>query len=220
VTAPRVCRRCGAALSPNVMWCTLCYEPVRKLTPRDRQLPTPPDLVPIDPAEVRSDHVWIRVSKGTYSRTAGGATSFGVMGRVILTAFVLVALAGLASAAFLSFLVGGWLLGIVLIRDIWKKQYVPAQGADPAPVATPAAPVIHEGLPESARRRLGAPESRAEPCHVPTPTWLKVLRIVAVALYVSLAIAWQFTNDVVHACLLISGFLAALVLAFNWFRKV
>jgi hypothetical protein len=46
------------------------------------------------------------------------------------------------------------------------------------------------------------------------------LRIVAVALYVSLAIAWQSTNDVVHGCLLMSGFLAALVLAFNWFRKV
>jgi ribosomal protein L40E len=133
VTAPRVCRRCGAALSPNVMWCTLCYEPVRQLTPRDRQLPTPPDLVPIDPAEVRSDHVWIRVSKGNYSRTAGGATSFGVMGRVILTAFVLVALAGLASAAFLSFLVGGWLLGIVLIRDIWKKQYISAPGGRSSP---------------------------------------------------------------------------------------
>ena len=28
------------------------------------------------------------------------------------------------------------------------------------------------------------------------------------------------SNDVVHACLLMSGFLAALVLALNWFRKV
>jgi len=28
---------------------------------------------------------------------------------------------------------------------------------------------------------------------------------VAVALYVALAAAWQFTNDVVHACLLMSG---------------
>jgi len=46
------------------------------------------------------------------------------------------------------------------------------------------------------------------------------LRIVAVALYVALAIVWQFTNDVAHPCLLMSAFLAALVLAFNWFRKV
>jgi len=46
------------------------------------------------------------------------------------------------------------------------------------------------------------------------------LRIVAVALYVALAIVWQFANDVAHPCLLMSGFLAALVLAFNWFRKV
>jgi hypothetical protein len=220
VTAPRTCRRCGAALSPEVMWCTLCYEPVRHLTPRDRQLPTPPDLEPIDPSDVRTDHAWIRVAKGSYSRTTGGATSFGVMGRVTLTAVVLVALAGLASAAFLSFILGGWLLGIVLIRDIWKKQYLPAPQIDPGQVATPATPVVHEGLPESARRRLGAPESPAEPYHVPTPTWLKALRIVAVAMYVALAIAWQFTNDVVHACLLMSGFLAAVVVALNWFRKV
>ena len=75
-------------------------------------------------------------------------------------------------------------------------------------------------VPESARRRLRGPEPRAEPYHVPTPTRLKALRIVAVALYVALAIVWQFTNDVAHPCLLMSAFLAALVLAFNWFRKV
>jgi hypothetical protein len=141
-------------------------------------------------------------------------------GRMILTAVVLLALAALASAAFLSFLLGGWLLAIVLIRDIWKKQYVPATDAGPAPLRPQGPPAPHEALPESARRRLGAPEPPTEPDHVPTPIWLTALRIVAVALYVALAIAWQFTNDVVHACLLMSGFLAALVLALNWFRKV
>src|SRR5436309_9081386 len=83
-----------------------------------------------------------------------------------------------------------------------------------APPRPRVAPGPHETeLPESARRRLGALEPRGEPYHVPTPIWLTALRIVAVALYVALAAAWQFTNDVVHACLLMSGFLAAIVLA-------
>ena len=95
----------------------------------------------------------------------------------------------LASAAFLSFMLGGWLLGI-----------------GSAPPRPRVAPGPHETeLPESTRRRLGALEPRGEPYHVPTPTWLTALRIVAVALYVALAAAWQFTNDVVHACLLMSG---------------
>ena len=134
---------------------------------------------------------------------------------------MLLALVALASAAFLSFMLRGWLLGIVLIRDIWKKQYVPATEPGSAPPRPHLAPGPHQTeLPESVRRRLGALEPRGEPYHVPRPTWLTALRIVAVALYVALAAAWQFTNDVVHACLLMSGFLAAIVLALNWFRKV
>lgn len=76
----------------------------------------------------------------------------------------------LASAAFLSFMLGGWLLGIVLIRDIWKKQYVPATEPGSAPPRPHLAPGPHQTeLPESVRRRLGAPEHRGEPYQVPRP---------------------------------------------------
>ncbi|TMK48972.1 MAG: hypothetical protein E6G55_01200 [Actinobacteria bacterium] len=63
---------------------------------------------------------------------------------------MLLALVALASAAFLSFMLGGWLLGIVLIRDIWKKQYVPATEPGSAPPRPRVAPGPHETeLPES-----------------------------------------------------------------------
>ncbi|HEX9716962.1 MAG TPA: hypothetical protein VGA93_03365 [Actinomycetota bacterium] len=67
MTAPRLCRKCGARLWPDVMWCSQCYEPVRLLTPRDRQLPTPPDLHPVDPATIRRDQAFVRPHRQVYS---------------------------------------------------------------------------------------------------------------------------------------------------------
>lgn len=177
------------------------------------------DLVPIDPSEVRTDHVWMRVPRGTYSRTAAGPTSFGLVGRVGLTVAVVVAILGLASSVALIFLVAGLPAAAMLLRDIWKKEYVPPPDPKDRPRSAPVGRSSYEALPESARKRLGAPEPSVEPSVVPTPTWLKAVKVAGVLALLALAVTWQLTNEVVHACLLMGASLAALVLVVNWSVK-
>jgi hypothetical protein len=107
------------------MWCLRCYEPVRLLTRRDPQLPTPADLVPIDPAEARPDHVWIRLDKPVYSRVRAGATTWGLWGRVGLSAIVLAfAPWGAFTVTSMFYLLTYIPISILLLRSIWHREVV------------------------------------------------------------------------------------------------
>ena len=138
MTAPRLCRRCGARLWPDVMWCTQCYEPVRQLTPRDRQLPPIRDIEEPPPWVRRSP---LRGPKETpvYSRWRAGPTTFGPVGRILITIVVLVffpsgGYAGFGSAMgplLLWYLLGYTLVATVVLRSVWRKERVYDNRADP-----------------------------------------------------------------------------------------
>jgi hypothetical protein len=129
------------------------------------------------------------------------------------------ALAWLAVAAFLVFFLVGWWVALLLIVDIWKREYVPAAAPEVEPAPAPSTPTPWQRLPDAARTRIGAPEPPVAALPVRTPRSLRVLRVLAVVLFVALAAAWHVSGHVVHACLLMSASLAALVLAVNWLRK-
>lgn len=118
MTASRTCRACGADLSPDVMWCLRCYEPVRHLSPRGPQLPV------LDVHPPRPDP--------PTSRWRAGPTTFGPLGRLVATAVVLAfapwqGLAGFGSAAgglTLWWLLGWSFLAVLVLRQVWRKERV------------------------------------------------------------------------------------------------
>jgi hypothetical protein len=98
------CGKCGAALSPDLDWCGRC------LTPRG------PDPLGQDPARqrvplqdaMRHRKVGNELAPTEFSRWKGGPTSFGPMGRTLLTIGLLVGLViGEPLARGLVFLVLG-----------------------------------------------------------------------------------------------------------------
>lgn len=125
MTAPRPCRTCGGRLLPDVMWCTQCYEPIRHLTPRDRQLPTPPDLQPVDPATIRRDQAFVRPHRPVYSRVRRGPTTLGLWGRVTCTAIVLFFLPwGPFTFVTVLYLVAYMPIAAILLAAIWRRDVV------------------------------------------------------------------------------------------------
>lgn len=91
-------------------WCLRCYEPAREFSPR------PPlhrgDFV--DTPHHFGGHV------PHWSRWEKGATTFGPMGRVLATAVIL----GGVLAAPGAFAIAAVIGVPVLLRDIWKKDWV------------------------------------------------------------------------------------------------
>lgn len=173
MTAPRVCRRCGAALSPNIMWCTLCYEPVRQLTPRDRQLP-PLAAVEEPPEGVRRSPLRGAPEPRVYSRWKAGPTTFGPVGRILITLLVAAffpwgSFVGFGSALgplLLWYLMGYTFLATFVLRHVWRKGRVedPGSGA-------------YEGLRSRVARR--APRL-ARPIRLDARVILPILAITAV----------------------------------------
>jgi hypothetical protein len=107
------------------MWCLRCYEPIRQLTPRAPQLPTPEGLTPIDPGTVRAHHVWLRLEKPVYSRVRAGATTSGLWGRVLMTAVVLAfGPWGAFGAGTILYLFGYVPIAILFLHAIWRREYV------------------------------------------------------------------------------------------------
>jgi hypothetical protein len=82
----RTCPSCGAGVADELEWCNQCYEAL----PAERAASTPEPQRPL----------WIRSNVGKpdvkiapeFSRWRGGATSFGPVGRVLLTVGVLLLL--------------------------------------------------------------------------------------------------------------------------------
>jgi hypothetical protein len=116
MTASRNCRNCGADLSPDIRWCTTCYEPSRELSPRA--------------AVHDGDFVGSPIHEGgqipRWTRWASTATTFGPWGRVGATALVFATL--IPAIAFNGFIyaITFPVLAAVLLRGIWAKGwYVP-----------------------------------------------------------------------------------------------
>jgi hypothetical protein len=112
MTAPRVCRSCGADLAQDVRWCTFCFAPITEYAPRER---LHDGFVGTPQPEVRSSR-WRKA----------GSLSFGPVGRVLITAFVL--LMGPSTVSFFSlFYLPIWLgLSIVVLRQVWTRVPIDA----------------------------------------------------------------------------------------------
>lgn len=127
MTASRNCRACGANVSPDVMWCLRCYEPVRQLTPRVPQLPA------LDVHPPRPDP--------PTSRWRAGPTTFGPLGRLLITAVVLAfapwqGLGGFgdpSGALMLWWLLGWSSMAVLVLRHVWRRERVldPNHGNSP-----------------------------------------------------------------------------------------
>jgi len=118
MTAPRVCRACGAPLAGDVRWCLRCYEPARELTPRSAVW-EPGTFV--DAPTVRGPSVphWSRWEKTT--------TTFGPVGRVAWTVVVVSFLtSALTRSPFM--LLFELPAAIVILHGIWARGwFVPSE---------------------------------------------------------------------------------------------
>lgn len=172
--APRECRSCGSALSPEIRWCTRCYTSVTEFAPRERlhdgSVGTP-----------WHDHD----DSGHWSRWDKTPTTLGSAGRIGCTIFIL---AWLISGFFYTFVVfwfaelflGGW-----LIHELWKPGWV---------VVAPVERRIETDAPEPLRDgfRVPRPERPLRVERTPIPrstivTWLTLgtIAIGAVVLLIT-----------------------------------
>jgi hypothetical protein len=131
----RTCPRCGARVANELEWCNQCYEAL----PTDGAVSAPDAERPLlVRSNVRRPDVEIAPE---YSRWRGGATSFGPIGRVLLTLGVLVLLVvGYPVLRGLVFTVvgidvpgGGFVVmyvcvaipaGAYLLSRVWKRERV------------------------------------------------------------------------------------------------
>jgi ribosomal protein L40E len=126
MTAPRVCRTCGADLPPDIRWCTRCYEPVRELSPR----------APIHDGDFVDRPVHERGAIPRWSRWEKTATTFGPWGRIGATVLVFATL--LPAIAFNGFVYAICfpVAATVLLREIWAKGWFVPEEPREAPTAT------------------------------------------------------------------------------------
>jgi hypothetical protein len=115
------------------MWCLRCYAPVRHLTPRPPQIPTIHFLPP------KEEH--------PTSRWRRGATTFGPVGKLGITAIVLMLAPWSSNPMALLVLWPAYLtIAILVLRSTWRKDFVDTSApvtvpevssARPEPVKTP-----------------------------------------------------------------------------------
>jgi hypothetical protein len=113
VTAPRVCRSCGADLALDVRWCTLCFAPITEYAARER---LHDGFVGTPLSDVRTSR-WKKA----------GPLSFGPVGRILMTALVLL-MGPWASPSFFTIMYSPiWLgLSIVVLKQVWRRERLDA----------------------------------------------------------------------------------------------
>jgi hypothetical protein len=115
------CSACGSTLGREALWCNRCYAPTQ--TGGSHEPPTGPNgPVQITAEPLRAVH---------YSRWRGGTTTFGPVGRIVITLFVVGfawlnysmfhAIEGALAIADIAVyvLIGGWIL-----KHVWKRGRV------------------------------------------------------------------------------------------------
>jgi hypothetical protein len=127
------CSTCGATLSPDLTWCGQCLTPI--LRPTEGSTEDRPLWVRTQ----RREHVGFEEAR--FSRWRAGPTSFGLLGRSVLTGLVLVgcvigypiARGGMLAAVGIDvpgrpFLIGyavvASVVAIFLIARIWKRARI------------------------------------------------------------------------------------------------
>jgi hypothetical protein len=167
VPAPRVCRSCGAAIGPDIRWCTKCYAAVTEFAPRET---TQGGVVGMPRHDVR------------YSRWAAGPLTFGPVGRLAATACV-IALGpwsvfgsiAFANPFFIWYLGAYTIAATLVLKHVWARVAVPPSSREP----------------RSPRpsRLIGRYPWLATPVAPPRFVVLGGLALVAIAI---LAVAWLY----------------------------
>ena len=107
--APRTCRECGAALSPDLRWCGRCLAPVVEFAPR---------------ARLEGGFVDTPRHDVHYSRWKAGPTSFGPVGRILATLLVIL-LGPWTTSAFAILYAPAWIIvAAISLKSIWKSEQV------------------------------------------------------------------------------------------------
>jgi hypothetical protein len=113
-----LCRACGAKLAGDVGWCTTCFEPITPYARRER-LHGPGAFVGSQSPTPRT------------SRWRAGPTTFGPVGRILITIGVLAPLpwggmGGLSTTSVLQmwFLMGWVGFATLVLRHVWKRERV------------------------------------------------------------------------------------------------
>ena len=133
----KTCPNCNASVADDLAWCNQCYASLAR-PPEAAPAPTPDE----QPLWVRTGAPTARLETNTeVSRWRGGATSFGPIGRIIMTVGVLLLLAiAYPILRGLDFSLGGmdvpgigFLLmyavvavpcGVYLLSRVWKRERV------------------------------------------------------------------------------------------------
>lgn len=106
------CASCGAGLRPDATWCGQCFAAVGGAAP--------PPVVPGRPVPAREELQLTQV----YSRWQGGPTSFGPVGRVVLTLLVLLVGLWLLETNPIGGVVYALLAAPLVLREVWKRSAV------------------------------------------------------------------------------------------------
>ncbi len=116
MTAPRVCRSCGADLALDVRWCTFCFAVVTEF---EQRIASPGGFVDVPRHDVR------------YTRWRGGPLTFGPAGRLVITVGLALGLPiafWTMGTAFwglgLWFLLGYSILSAVVLQSVWRRMPV------------------------------------------------------------------------------------------------
>ncbi len=118
------CGTCGARLAPDIGWCPRCYAPRAAAQPSGGHAAAPNLRMWYPPEEPTPPAV--------YSRWRGGATTFGPVGRVVITVAILlvhVLLWKVFGFDGVVFLLGvgyiAWsLLSVWILLHVWKRDRV------------------------------------------------------------------------------------------------
>jgi hypothetical protein len=114
MTAPRVCRACGAPLTGDVRWCLRCYEPARELTPR---------AAVWDPGTYVEAPIVSGPSVPHWSRWDKTPTTFGPIGRLTWT-FVVVSFVLSSATRSPLLLIFELPAAAVIVRGLWARGWV------------------------------------------------------------------------------------------------
>jgi hypothetical protein len=112
----RNCRSCGAALPPDLSWCTTCYTPVTPFAARP-------------PLHEPGTFVGTPMREPKMSRWRSGPTTMGPLGRIAWTIGLL--------------LIFPWWALVLPVRSIWRKERV---AEDAPPTAMERFRARHPGL--------------------------------------------------------------------------
>jgi hypothetical protein len=182
----------------------MCKEPVHELTPRDAVHDPAPPAEPVRRIRLVAPD---ERADGHFSRWEAGPTSFGPAGRLAITVLVGVWLLWCVSNNFIILCLPLGFGGGVVLRDVWKRTWIPAGSGEDAPSSDTA--------------EIGARPMDREPCPAPVPveipTATKVAWVCLGVVGLAACLGFAFGSVEVKAAILMAASLSALAL---WYSKL